>query len=66
MNRADDWIEDLGAFLQDYRYQPSLTPRLDRLPPEPFDQALVNEIVLWKVNRYAPLEEKGKRPANPG
>ena len=58
MKRADEWIEDLRTFLKDYRCQPCLTPRLDSLPPEPFDQALVNEIVLWKVNRYAPLDEK--------
>ena len=26
------------------------------LGPQPFGQAVINEIVLWKVNRYAPLK----------
>lgn len=56
MMRAQDWADDLTEFLKDYRYQPNLTAKLDALPTGPFDQELVNEIVLWKLNRYAPLE----------
>ena len=56
MKRAQDWAGDFASFLKDYKYQPSLTPRLDALRTESFDQQLVNEIVLWKVNRYAPME----------
>jgi hypothetical protein len=46
---------NLSDFLKDYRYQPELTGRLDRLDSQPFTQAVVNEIVLWKVNRYTAL-----------
>ena len=46
---------NLSDFLKDYRYQLELTRRLDRLDSQPFTQAAVNEIILWKVNRYAPL-----------
>lgn len=55
MKLARDWRGDLCAFLGEYRQQPLLTPRLDALTSKAFDQALVNEIVLWKVNRYAQL-----------
>lgn len=41
-----------------YKYQPELTPKLDRLGDIDFNQAVINEIVLWKVNRYAQLTEK--------
>lgn len=38
-----------------FEFQPDLTPHLDKLPDEPFSQETVNEIVLWKVNRYVRL-----------
>jgi len=38
-----------------YNYQTDLTSKLDKLD-EPFDQAIINEIVLWKVNRYASVD----------
>ncbi len=38
-----------------YNYQSDLTSKLDELD-EPFDQAIINEIVLWKVNRYAIID----------
>jgi hypothetical protein len=44
----------LTALLRAYRYQPDLTAILDCLKGE-IDEARVNEIVLWKVNRYASL-----------
>ena len=55
MNKANDWNGDLSDFLKAYRYQRELTEQLDALGPQPFGQAVINEIVLWKVNRYAPL-----------
>jgi hypothetical protein len=55
MIRAGNWQSDLAEFLDCYRYQPDLTRRLDVLGSAPFDQTIINEIVLWKVNRYAPL-----------
>jgi thermostable 8-oxoguanine DNA glycosylase len=45
----------LSNFLKEYKYQPELTERLGQLDSQPFTQDIVNEIVLWKVNRYAPL-----------
>lgn len=42
---------------REYSYQNELTPRLDNYD-KPFDQSHINEIVLWKVNRYAEVDEK--------
>lgn len=55
MIRAETWEGDLVEFLNSYRYQPDLTRKLDALCSASFDQETINEIVLWKVNRYAPL-----------
>jgi len=38
-----------------YSYQNELTAKLDRLNTD-FNQATINEIVLWKVNRYAAID----------
>lgn len=56
MKQARDWNGNLTEFLEDYKYQPDLTGKLDSLAATPFDQAMINEIVLWKVNRYAKLQ----------
>lgn len=48
-------VPDVDCKLQDYNYQDLLTPKLDELEGD-FDQDVINEIVLWKVNRYALLE----------
>jgi thermostable 8-oxoguanine DNA glycosylase len=60
--RAIDY--DLSEFLEHYRYQQELTKRLDRLDSQPFTQAVVNEIVLWKVNRYAALSPEALEALN--
>lgn len=39
-----------------FKYQENLTPKLDAITRE-FDQNIINEIVLWKVNRYAGLSK---------
>ena len=36
----------------DFKYQEELTKKLDETNSK-FTQAILNEIVLWKVNRYA-------------
>ena len=41
---------------QVYDYQKDLTEKLDNLTSD-FNQEIINEIVLWKVNRYASLSE---------
>lgn len=39
-----------------YRFQPELTSILDNIEDD-FDQSIINQIVLWKVNRYSQLNE---------
>ena len=43
--------------IENYSYQNLLTPKLDGLTGD-FNQEIINEIVLWKVNRYALIEPK--------
>lgn len=40
-----------------YNYQEGLTEKLDNLESN-FTQDIVNEIILWKVNRYAILDKE--------
>ena len=40
-----------------FNYQEKLTKKLDAISSD-FDQSIINEIVLWKGNRYAELSEK--------
>lgn len=54
---ALDWHSKGGnfsEFLDDFKYQPELTKKLDSLG-QSFSQPLINEIVLWKVNRYVEI-----------
>lgn len=46
---------DLSAF--QYEDQNTLTRQLDELSGD-FTQTIVNQIVLWKVNRYAEIDKK--------
>ena len=39
----------------DYSFQDILTPILDKLEGD-FNQDIINQIVLWKVNRYASID----------
>lgn len=41
---------------ENFTYQKDLTKKLDA-NSESFDQSIINEIVLWKVNRYAHLSD---------
>ncbi len=56
MNKVRQYAGTLNAFLKGYKYQPDLTPMLDGLIGD-IDVAKANEIVLWKVNRYATIGE---------
>ena len=56
--KAIDYKNNLKDFLSRYKYQPALTAKLDNLYDTNFDQSLINEIVLWKVNRYVSLDNK--------
>lgn len=65
MKRAHEWNLDLVQFLDDYRYQLSLTRKLDGLTAATaFDQGVVNEIVLWRLNRYSPLQPQALQALN--
>ena len=55
--KAVDFTGDLNQFLAEYNYQPGLTEKLDSLAEIPIDQEILNEIVLWKVNRYVFLDK---------
>lgn len=51
-------LEKIEEVNNKYRYQDKLTLVLDRLEGE-FNQGIINQILLWKVNRYAELTDKG-------
>ena len=55
ITKINDYGGNLSGFLEAYDYQPGLTPKLDALEDSPLDQEIINEIVLWKTNRYALL-----------
>lgn len=45
-------LENIIRKNEGYDYQKDLTIKLDNIDSD-FDQNIINEIVLWKVNRYA-------------
>ncbi len=53
--KATDYPGDLNGFLSNYTYQSELTKTLDNIAETPFTQSIINDIVLWKVNRYVRL-----------
>jgi thermostable 8-oxoguanine DNA glycosylase len=53
--RVSEFDGNLSEFLDNYRYQPILTRKLDHLEGVSFTPELLNEIVLWKVDRYVSL-----------
>lgn len=57
IHTAQNYQGKLSGFLEKYDHQPDLTAKLDQVPDVPLSQETVNEIVLWKVNRYAPIPE---------
>lgn len=40
-----------------YKFQPELTIELDKIDSD-FNQDIINQIVLWKVNRYSKLKSE--------
>jgi hypothetical protein len=58
---AKNFRGNLSRFLNDYTHQPDLTGRLDNLGETEFTQELLNEIVLWKVNRYVLFTDEMSR-----
>ncbi len=51
-------LDDFSFSESDYDFQTTLTKKLDGLAGATFDQEIINEIILWKVNRYAELDDK--------
>lgn len=52
-------FKDIDRFEYDpkeFAYQEWLTEELERKVPQQINQDIINEIVLWKVNRYVRLE----------
>lgn len=54
---SDMEVGEIDTSLKDYKYQPKLTEKLEGLS-ENFTQEIINEIVLWKVNRYSELNDE--------
>lgn len=46
-----------------FKYQPELTEKLDGIKSD-FNQNILNEIILWKVNRYANFEDETIKAIN--
>ncbi len=42
---------------KNYNFQPKLTKKLDSISSD-FDQEIINQIILWKVNRFAEIDEE--------
>jgi thermostable 8-oxoguanine DNA glycosylase len=59
--RATEFDGDLSEFLHRYRYQPKLTSKLDDLREANLTPELLNEIVLWKINRYVSSDNEQLR-----
>jgi hypothetical protein len=56
MNTISNLILNDDDFLNlEYNFQPELTSKLDEIDSD-FTQEIINEIVLWKVNRYSNFE----------
>lgn len=61
LDNVKDFEKDFNKI--DYKYQPFLTEKLDNLT-EDFSQEIINEIVLWKVNRYVKISDEAKLALN--
>ena len=53
--KAIQYSDELNSFLIHYKYLSELTKKLDKLQDKILDQNNINEIVLWKVNRYVEI-----------
>jgi thermostable 8-oxoguanine DNA glycosylase len=57
MKTIDDIKNEREWNALSFNYQEGLTEKLDSFE-KPFDQNTINEIVLWKTNRYAEIENE--------
>jgi thermostable 8-oxoguanine DNA glycosylase len=55
--KAIEYSKKLSSFLVEYNYLPLLTKKLDSINDKKINQNFINEIVLWKVNRYVEVPE---------
>lgn len=51
-------LSNFSYSISDYNFQLDLTKKLDGIAGKTFDQEIINEIILWKVNRYAELNDQ--------
>jgi hypothetical protein len=51
------WDSNPRALLEDYKYQPTLSERLDKVKCEPLNREALYEIVLWKLNRFPQIDD---------
>lgn len=58
MNKIQEYNPTTDELLNlESNFQPELTEKLDTVKSD-FNQELINEIVLWKANRYAKLNNE--------
>lgn len=50
-------IEEYDYSEEEYDYQLALTKKLETTVPQKIDQSIIDEIILWKVNRYAQVDD---------
>jgi hypothetical protein len=55
--KASEYNGNLSEYLRRFKYQQDLTQKLDDLDTVTLRPELLNELVLWKVNRYVSLGE---------
>ena len=61
--KASEFDGDFSEFLHQYKYQPMLTRKLDGLGDGSLTPELINEIVLWKVDRYVSVDGGATTPS---
>lgn len=52
------WGQSPRDLLKEYRYQPTLTSKLDGMNASEFDREAFYEIVLWKLNRFPQIDDR--------
>lgn len=57
---AKHWGRNPADLLEEYDYQPTLTPILDAKPQKKFSRDMLHQIILWKVNRWPDQISKGQ------
>ena len=51
------WANNPSSLLDEYKYQPNLTKKLDGISSDKIDRQLIYEMVLWKINRFPEIND---------